>query len=74
VDNYTPERTWQTEPVEVEQVVIGAFTSQRRLFTPWPAWDFNAFIERLARGQAPCTVPHPSGLHGWYKPTGMGAA
>lgn len=71
MDNYTPERTWVTEPVQVETVVIGAFHAQRRLFTPWPAWDGREFIHRLSAGRPPCTVPHPNGLRSWWRPTGM---
>jgi hypothetical protein len=57
-----------------EPVVVGRLAPHYRLFTPWPAWDATAFIRKLSRGEPPCTVPHPSGLHGWYQPTGMGVS
>lgn len=36
---YQPERTWLTEPVQLELIVVGAYLNdaapQMRLFTPW---------------------------------------
>lgn len=50
IETYTPERTYENEPVQLELFVLAAFlgdrTPQRRIFTPWPAGAAQRFYEK----------------------------